>query len=133
MHPRHTVGQASTGATGAGGATDASTGVMDFLGSIPGPVQTGQQLGTAAHDAASSLSQTAQDAWNALSSSASMYGSATDAAQQAYQDQARAAADLLKQQQMQASGSARGAASNLGTIVLIAAAGIILALVLTRK
>jgi hypothetical protein len=115
MHPRHHVGQSPS-----------SGGVSDFLGSIPGPYQAGQQLGQAAQDAVSSLS-------GSVSSTISGVSGASDAAQQAYQDQAQRAADLLKQQQLQASGSAQGAASNLGAIVLIAAAGIILALVLTRK
>lgn len=117
MHPRHFVGQTSSDSSGYTPA-----GVSDFLGSVPGPVQAGQQLGQLAHDAMSSLS-----------SSVSSLSGASDAAQQAYQDQARVAADLLKQQQLQASGNAQGAASNLGGIVLIAAGVIVLALFLTRK
>ena len=115
-HPRHHVGQI---ADAAGQTLSAAS---DFLGSIPGPYQAGQQLGQAAQDAVSSLS-----------ASASSLAGATDATQQAYQDQLQRAADLLKQQQMQASGTAQKSASSLGTVIVLAAAGVVLAIYLTRK
>jgi hypothetical protein len=125
MHPRHFAGQATS--SDSGGFTPA--GVSDFLGSVPGPVQTGQQLGQYAQDAIGSLSS----GLSGLSSSLSQAANASDAAQSAYQSQMQAAADLLKQQQLQASGTAKGSASNLGAIVLIAAGAIVIALFLTRK
>jgi hypothetical protein len=113
MHPRHHVGQIADAA----GQTLSSA--SDFLGSIPGPYQMGQQLGQAAQDTASGLS--------------SSLGDAASAAQQAYQDQLQRVADLLKQQQMQASGTAKQTGSNLSIVIALSAVGVVLAIYFTRK
>lgn len=100
------------------------------LSSLLDPYGLGQQLGSAA----------ASGGGGALPiPTPSGLSSAEQAAQQAYQDQAARAADLLRQQQMQASGSAKqagaqvsSAAGGLGTMVLVAAGVIAVALLLRR-
>jgi len=119
-HPRHHVGQSAD-----------SSGVSDFLGSIPGPYQAGQSLGQGASDLYHAAADALQQVPTASSISAAQ-GTVADAVAAAQTAIANANVNATeKAADVQA--AAAQASQQMTTVIVLAAIGVVLAIYLTRK